>query len=598
MCTITNVSCSEIPQPGGRSEQQFTLPSGAVITLQKVRVLITGTMNVTLDDGRSGTADFSICETYYLCAPSGTSVECQIASSDCFVCTIVDNPNETLADVNVNLCVGVQSTADVTVELEAMFCQPREQEFQRPCPKPAPPLSCPPQLSEDPLPCRERNSISPNQAEEAFCFNTDRVYDWVQNQIDTTLTVSIPPLICLYEVTAAEGVCGGISAGDLVCYPCTTPCNETLVCSNGNCGLVLTQTSEACVPCPSGAIELPQDFSCQVPSGRVFNVNQGIFYDEIQPAVDDANPNDTLIVFPGNYPQTTFLTIDKPLTITGFSAEETNVIFPDSLTNTTSLRLRADNITISKLSFFGPTDPTAGDESLLVIPERGTADYYRGITIRESVISGGERNAFIKAEDLTLTGNTFIHTGDENSIQFQGVLGDTVITDNTFLGSPTSRGTLTFEQANSNDVFDGTIRIEGNSMERHTQFALLNTSGFMNVSLFIRENDIDHQTRSGSSIIFLPINFPGLDTILIEENTIINPNENRFAVYVDYRFGGGTSPNDDQIQVVRNILDVAQPWGTVDDTSSMIAPVGFTTSGSTFTMSLDDFDLVDNTVIM
>ncbi|CCG43817.1 hypothetical protein HBHAL_1445 [Halobacillus halophilus DSM 2266] len=599
MCVISNISCSEIPQPGGRREQQFTLPSGAVITLQQVRILITGTANVTLDDGRIGATDFSICETYYLCAPSGTNVECQITSSECFVCTIVDNPIETLADVNVNLCVGIQSTANVTVALEAMFCQPREQEFQLSCPTPIPPLSCSTQVTEATNPCPEQNPLRATQTGESFCFTTDRVYDWVQNQVESSVTVSISPLVCVYEVTSAEGNdCTGISQGDLVCYPCTTPCEETLVCTNGVCGLVLTRTSETCVPCPSGAIELSQDFSCQVPGGRVFNVTQGIFYNEIQPAVDDANPNDFLIVFPGEYPQTTFLTIDKPLTITGFSAEVTNVIFPDSLTNTTSLRLQADNITISDLSFFGPTDLAAGDEALLLIPQRGIADYYQGITIRDSVISGGERNAFIKAEDLTLTGNTFIHTGDENSIEFQGVLGETVITNNTFLGSPTSRGTLTFQQANNDDVFDGTIRIEGNTMEQHTQFALFNTSGFINVSVFIRENNIDHQDRPGSSIIFLPFNFPGLDTILIEENSITNPNENRFAVYVDYRFGGTTSPNDDQIQVVRNFLDVAQPWGTVDDTASLIAPVGFTTIGAAFTMSLGDFDLVDNTVIM
>ncbi|MGV2620901.1 UNVERIFIED_CONTAM: right-handed parallel beta-helix repeat-containing protein [Halobacillus marinus] len=821
-CMVTDLNYVEIPQPGGREERVFTLPDGTQLVLQRVNIRITGTVTVLLETGTTDSTDFTICESYYLCAPTGTDIEVRAAEAGCRICTVSTSEEGTEVTITIDLCQDVQSVASVVVDLEAGFCNPRQQEVERTCLPPVRPRQCPAVFGEeetDPepetFPILQSSSVEIQpQQEENLCIRTNSVYDWIRSRVDAEFTVLFPPVFCLYTVTDTEGDCGGIVVGDTICYPCETPCPQTLQCSNGvcsllleltddgcvtcppeavtlpagfacevpglsciyvvteadgdcgdlvvgdliclpceaacedilqcsngdctlilsltdetctvcpldavplpagfacevpvlscvyevtevegdcaeivvgdvlcfpceepceevlqctngvctlvlnrteetcvfcppnavtlpegffcgvpscvyavgliegdcggleegdlicfpceepcaetlicgsqTCSLTLNRTSEECVPCPADAVPLPAGITCSIQAGRIYNVNQQTFYDLIAVAVADANDGDTLIVTPGTYTQTAALTIDKPLTIRGFSAGSTLVDFPAPFTAETAVFLQADAITLENLSFTRTFSDVTGDETLIRIPPQGVGDYYSGIVIRDSNLTGGERTLIVNVDDFTLENNTITHTGDEQSLEIRGALGTTTISGNSFIGGATSLAAIRFQPNTPTDEFSGTFLVDDNTMERHSQFVFFENSAFTNVSIFVRRNTINHLDRAGSSIIFYPFNFPGIDTILIEENNITNPNTQRLAVYVDYRDGGTTAPTAGQIQVVRNTLAVALPWGRAFDTVSPDAPVGFTTIGIPFGMSLTAFDLVDNTII-
>ncbi|MFD2654531.1 hypothetical protein [Gracilibacillus thailandensis] len=96
-----------------------------------------------------GTAEFTRCEQVILCAPEGTDIDVSYTDLDCFVCTAAcDAGTTTEADeldvtVTVRLCQSIQSTFDVTLELVAEFCQPRDILPFPPCPAPTIPAQCP-----------------------------------------------------------------------------------------------------------------------------------------------------------------------------------------------------------------------------------------------------------------------------------------------------------------------------------------------------------------------------------------------------------------------------------------------------------------------
>ena len=750
-CVLTNLISEEVPQQGGREERVFMLPNGAEVILQRVNIRTTGTVTITLEDDSTGSADFTVCESYYLCAPSGTDIIVQVTHASCHICSIAASEEGTEVSVDIDFCQDVQSTASVVLDIEASFCHPRDQ-VEQSCPNPTRPPQCPVRFNQEndfPMKiamfyCSIPSHPSPQQ-EENLCIRTENVYDWVQNRVETTVTITIPPpvplfcvyeiteldgectglalgdvvcfpcetpceanlqcsndvctlvltltddacvacppdavtlpqgfscevlvLNCLYEVTSVDGECGDIAVGDLICFPCETPCTETMECTNGDCTLSLSLSEDSCVVCPPNAVPLPDGFSCFVPmcvytvtavegecgglevedivclpcadepcgetlicvsegcslilqstsseciacppdavpfpagltcsliGGRIFNVNQLTFYDVLSLAIEDANSGDTLILTPGQYTQDAELIIDKTLTIRGFSAALTEVVFPNTFTAETAISLQADDITLEGLSFTRTTFGVA-DETLVRIPPRGVGDYYSGITIQNSTLTGGKRTLIVNVEDFTLSNNTIHHNGTEKALEIRGALGTTTITENSFLGSATSLGAIYVQGATPNDLyFSGTFLIDDNTMESHTQFVFFSTASFNNVNIYVRRNTINHMTRAGSSIIFEPFNFPGIDTILIEENNITNPNTMRLAVYVDYRDGGTTAPDPGQIQVVRNTLAVATPWGRNFDTVSPTAPVGFTTTGAMVGMSLAAFDLVDNVIV-
>lgn len=157
-------------------------------------------------------------------------------------------------------------------------------------------------------------------------------------------------------------------------------------------------------------------------------------------------------------------------------------------------------------------------------------DIYSNINI--SIIEGYRCNAFIKANNLSILSTTFIHIDNRNSLHIESVQGRTLIAGNTFNGSTDSLVTMSFK---GTTLPSCSIIIRNNISNSFTQFTLFNTE-FQNVSILIYENTITHISKdlSGSSIIFLPIDFAQVDFIHIENNKIVNLNATRLAVFLDF----------------------------------------------------------------
>ncbi|MBS3681226.1 hypothetical protein KGF86_13540 [Ornithinibacillus massiliensis] len=159
---IDSVTCTVEPAADDpvvildRVDQEFVV-DGAEVTLQIVNIRktfdVTIFVNLLPELGGAtvevGTVEFSRCEQVILCAPVGTDINVEFTDLSCFVCTAAcDAGTTTEADVldvtlDVRLCQSIQSTFDVTLEIVAEFCQPRDILPFPPCPAPIIPPQCP-----------------------------------------------------------------------------------------------------------------------------------------------------------------------------------------------------------------------------------------------------------------------------------------------------------------------------------------------------------------------------------------------------------------------------------------------------------------------
>ncbi|QGQ44706.1 hypothetical protein [Metabacillus sediminilitoris] len=146
------ILCQEIPQPEGRATGQFQLPDGSTVTLQKVKVLKKGFVVVRVSNPQgevcqSAPIAWAVAEKFFLCAPPGTFLQCEITDFECdanLICQRVPGTPGEFAfqqlDISINLCQNVQMEALVKLEITADFCQPRPD-----MPFVCPPLAFPPQ---------------------------------------------------------------------------------------------------------------------------------------------------------------------------------------------------------------------------------------------------------------------------------------------------------------------------------------------------------------------------------------------------------------------------------------------------------------------
>ncbi|RAK15349.1 hypothetical protein B0I26_12241 [Anoxybacillus vitaminiphilus] len=141
--------CQEIIQPDGRQPVRITLPSGEKVTLQKVKALVKGHVVVQILDANghvvceSKAIPFATAQTFILCAPEGTMLDCHISFFECDA-SLVCTDNFSQLDVSITLCLEVQMEADVKIEVEARFCKPREEILEATlCPTDKFPPQCP-----------------------------------------------------------------------------------------------------------------------------------------------------------------------------------------------------------------------------------------------------------------------------------------------------------------------------------------------------------------------------------------------------------------------------------------------------------------------
>ncbi|MFD2706496.1 BMQ_0737 family morphogenetic spore coat protein [Salibacterium lacus] len=142
---------AEVPvtEIGERENRTFII-DGAQVTLQKVTFI--KTLSVVVEfSGFDATTPFvertepieiEIPESIFLCAPEGTRLVVRLTDVECSVNTNCTNGELGSVDVVLSLCQSVQAVADVTLELTADFCQPRDILIDQ-CPTPVVPPQCP-----------------------------------------------------------------------------------------------------------------------------------------------------------------------------------------------------------------------------------------------------------------------------------------------------------------------------------------------------------------------------------------------------------------------------------------------------------------------
>ena len=112
------INCQELTNASGRKDVQVILPSGECTVLQKVTVLKQGYYVVEISNMnnsvcRSTPQLFSVYESFLLCAPEGTTINCSLADFDCntFIQCGLDaegNPAFQSLEVYLTLCQNVQ----------------------------------------------------------------------------------------------------------------------------------------------------------------------------------------------------------------------------------------------------------------------------------------------------------------------------------------------------------------------------------------------------------------------------------------------------------------------------------------------------------
>jgi hypothetical protein len=146
------IECKEISDPNNRRNVTITLPNGKMVILQAVDVLKTGFVTVQFFNKKGEiikvcTFPFSEVERFFLCAPEGTTVDCEITDFQCKVHAIpLFNKSAECIDIVIfiDICQSVQTVSEVKLEIEGEVCNPRsELEGLTVCPESAFPPQCP-----------------------------------------------------------------------------------------------------------------------------------------------------------------------------------------------------------------------------------------------------------------------------------------------------------------------------------------------------------------------------------------------------------------------------------------------------------------------
>lgn len=142
---------AEIPveEIGEREDRTFVI-DGALVTLQRVtfvkplciRVEISGVAGTSPFVGLSDPISIDVPESIFLCAPEGTRLVVRLTDVECNVRVNCTGTEFDSIDIALSLCQSIQTVADVTLEIEADFCEPRDILVEQ-CPAPVIPPQCP-----------------------------------------------------------------------------------------------------------------------------------------------------------------------------------------------------------------------------------------------------------------------------------------------------------------------------------------------------------------------------------------------------------------------------------------------------------------------
>ncbi|WP_217635728.1 right-handed parallel beta-helix repeat-containing protein [Alteribacillus persepolensis] len=304
----------------------------------------------------------------------------------------------------------------------------------------------------------------------------------------------------------------------------------------------------------------------------------------------------TVHILEGTYTIEDQLVITQPLRLDGSSAETAPQLVFAASTSDDAVLIQSDDVTISGLHLIA-NRPLTGINAIIKVPLQALADLYQNINIENNIVEGTIRSGYFWAEDLTITENEFIHNAvNTQSLRFQMVRGTTTVTGNTFDGNTTSVGAVIFEPNIASYTMSGTIYVNENTVRRFNQF--VNFYGLLEglTSLYIEDNDVDHETNSGSSIILTTrINYTLVENLVIQNNYFENNDPIRLAVYFAGGGGGSNIPQNGQIHVYSNTAYFPNGYGQrPGDTVDASFPVGYNNAAANAGMTLAAFDLQNN----
>lgn len=144
-----SIICEELQEENGRKNVGAMLPNGQFVVLQKVKVLKRGFVTVEFFDEKGDiwkkcTIPFSEIETFFLCAPIGTVLNCKITDFDCETYIIPSLDSEWFEMIIfIKICQDIRILGEVKIEVVGNFCEPRRAiEIKKTCSAPIPPSQC------------------------------------------------------------------------------------------------------------------------------------------------------------------------------------------------------------------------------------------------------------------------------------------------------------------------------------------------------------------------------------------------------------------------------------------------------------------------
>jgi hypothetical protein len=289
----------------------------------------------------------------------------------------------------------------------------------------------------------------------------------------------------------------------------------------------------------------------QIGYAPVTNVTQSLGYNEIQPAIDEANANDVIEVAAGTYSEV--LLVDKPLSLLGPNAEISAVdgSREDEAVLTERININAtENVTISGFEFFevsatstwtiyiqGVSNNFTFENNRFINNEKdairsGITSSTGNVTVKGNLIEGitnsvssgillggiygtsviadnkidlaidGTPTGYAgiqtpSADGLTISGNEILNTTDQG-LQLAGACGDVNIENNTITNTNTSGGTDKGAIRIYGDEFTGTISITGNTLTNsYNGFAVKDGMDITGKDILVTNNNLSGNSNLG-----------------------------------------------------------------------------------------------------
>ncbi|SDC08291.1 hypothetical protein SAMN05421734_10498 [Pelagirhabdus alkalitolerans] len=208
-----------------REDVKVKTSKGQEVNLQKIWIKKEGfiVVQVTNDSEQCQSIPIPFClnERVILCAPEGTDIVCKTRDFNCHVSIDCQNGVYRGMTIDLDVCLDVQVSAGVAIEIYGDACHPREILANNDCKdkgsiRPLPRISVNPS-SQKRIETMEQNKRTQN------CTHVAKVYDWVILKSQKTIRKSAEdaPFICdrcaLHFFVPAVLVCERTISGTLEC---------------------------------------------------------------------------------------------------------------------------------------------------------------------------------------------------------------------------------------------------------------------------------------------------------------------------------------------------------------------------------------------